>query len=90
MAKLEVEPVEVPAENPMEEMVEMYIPRESGSDPYMFVGHNGVRYLFPRGKTSKMPAPVAAIIRRALAARDHAQEYTEEQERTSNQPLAYM
>lgn len=90
MAKLEVEPAAMPVENPMEEEVELYIPRESGSDPYMFVGLNGVRYLFPRGKTSKMPAPVAAIIKQSLAARDHADEYSEEQERTSNQPLAYM
>lgn len=76
--------------NPMAEEVELYIPRESGSDPYMFVGHNGVRYLFPRGKTSKMPAPVAAIIKRSLAARDHAQAYSEEMTSTSDQAIAYM
>lgn len=75
---------------PVIEEVEMYIPRESGSDPYMFVGLNGVRYLFPRGKASKMPAPVAEIVKRALEARNRADEYAEELSKTDGTALAYM
>ena len=49
-----------------EKRVEVFIPRGSDrEDPNLFVGINGVNYLLPRGKKSKVPAAVAAEIKRA-------------------------
>ena len=43
-----------------EKRVEVFIPRGSDrEDPNLFVGINGVNYLLPRGKKSKVPAAVA-------------------------------
>ena len=53
------------------EIVEIFIPRsDANKDPNLFVAVNGVSYLLPRGKTSKVPAAVAEEIRRAWAAED--------------------
>ena len=49
-----------------EKRVEVFIPRGSDrEDPNLFVGINGVNYLLPRGKKSKVPAAVASEIKRA-------------------------
>ena len=54
-----------------EKRVEVFIPRGSDrEDPNLFVGINGVNYLLPRGKKSKVPAAVAAEIKRAELAAD--------------------
>ncbi len=51
--------------------IEVFIPRGSDrEDPNLFVGINGVNYLLPRGKKSKVPAAVAAEIKRAELAAD--------------------
>ena len=51
--------------------VEVFIPRGADrEDPNFFVGINGVNYLLPRGKKSKVPAAVAAEIKRADLAAD--------------------
>ena len=49
-----------------EKRVEVFIPRGADrEDPNLFVGINGVNYLLPRGKKSRVPAAVAAEIKRA-------------------------
>lgn len=54
-----------------EKRVEVFIPRGADrEDPNLFVGINGVNYLLPRGKKSKVPAAVAAEIERADRAAD--------------------
>ena len=51
--------------------VEIFIPRGSDrDDPNHFIGINGVNYLLPKGKTSTVPAHVAAEYRRSLAAEE--------------------
>ena len=46
--------------------VEVFVPRGSDrEDPNLFVGVNGVNYLLPRGKKSRVPQAVAAEIARA-------------------------
>ena len=53
------------------ERVEVQIPRgpERG-DPNLCVGINGVSYLLPRGRSSRVPAAVAEEIARSERARD--------------------
>lgn len=51
--------------------VEVFIPRGSDrEDPNLFVGINGVNYLLPRGKKSRVPEAVAAEIKRSELAAD--------------------
>ncbi len=53
-----------------DERVEVFIPRNSGNEPNLFVGVNGVSYLLPRGKKSMVPKFVADEIARAQAAEE--------------------
>ena len=51
--------------------VEIFIPRGADrEDPNLFVGINGVNYLLPKGKASKVPKAVAAEFYRAQKAAD--------------------
>ena len=50
----------------MNERVEVYIPRGADrEDPNFFVAGNGVNYLLPRGKKSRVPRFVAEEIERS-------------------------
>ena len=50
---------------------EIFIPRAlDGEERSLFVSVNGVNYLLPKGKTSRVPLEVAAEIRRAWAAQN--------------------
>lgn len=61
------------------ELEEIYIPKGAANDdPNMFVGHNGVNYILPKGKTSKVPPNVAAEIRRSLKAQERMDEHIDE------------
>jgi len=51
--------------------IEVFIPRGSDrDDPNHFIGINGVNYLLPKGKSSVVPAHVAAEYKRSVAAED--------------------
>lgn len=51
--------------------VEIFIPKGGeNDDPNHFVGVNGVNYILPKGKTSKVPAHVAEEIKRSHAAEE--------------------
>lgn len=52
------------------DLVEINPPRVSGNDPTVFIGINGVNYVIPRGKTSKVPRAVAEEFYRSQAAQD--------------------
>ena len=62
------------------ELVEVFIPRSSNAndDPNMFVSVNGVNYLLPRGKTSKVPAAVAEEIERSKKAQETLDQHIDE------------
>lgn len=46
--------------------VEVFVPRAAANDdPNLFVGVNGISYLLPRGKKSKVPEEIAAEFDRA-------------------------
>ena len=50
---------------------EIFIPRAlDGEERSLFVSVNGINYLLPKGKTSKVPACVAEEIRRSWKAQN--------------------
>lgn len=54
-----------------DERVEIFIPRASDrEDPNLFAAVNGVNYLLPRGKKSRVPKAVADEIERSGRAAD--------------------
>lgn len=60
-------------------LVEVMIPRASGNnEANYFVGVNGVSYLLPRGKKSKVPDYVADEIERSRAAEEAMYEAQDE------------
>ena len=65
--------------------IEVFIPRGGDrADPNLFVGINGVNYLLPLGKKSKVPAAVAAEIERADLASDRLYQSMDERKQTGN------
>lgn len=46
----------------------------AGDEPNLFVSVNGVNYLLPKGKTSRVPRHVAAEIRRSWRAQERMDE----------------
>ena len=58
---------------------EIFIPKgQANDDPNYFVSINGVNYLLPRGKTSKVPPEVAYEIRRSMRAQEKMDERIDE------------
>lgn len=54
-----------------EKREDVYIPRTTeNDDPNYFISVNGVNYLLPRGKTSKVPAHIKAEFERAQRAQE--------------------
>lgn len=54
-----------------EDKVEITVPRgPANDDPNLFISVNGVNYLLPRGKTSRVPLAVAQEYARSVAAQD--------------------
>lgn len=54
-----------------EERVEVFIPRGyANDDPNLFFSVNGVNYLLPKGKTSKVPKHIADEINRSFKAQE--------------------
>ena len=64
---------------PEEERVDLFVPRGSASDDHnLFIGINGVNYLLPRGKTSRVPKFVAAEYYRSQEAEAKQAEHIQE------------
>lgn len=58
--------------------VDIFIPKGyANDDPNLFVGVNGVNYILPKGKTSRVPAHVAEEIKRSLKAQEKQDENSE-------------
>ena len=54
-----------------DDRVEVSIPRGAANeDPNFFVSVNGVNYLLPRGKKSRVPRAIADEINRSVAAQE--------------------
>ena len=62
-----------------EERVEVMIPKGFGNeDPNYFVSVNGVNYVLPRGKTSKVPKFIAEEFYRSQAAQKVLDDHVDE------------
>lgn len=60
-------------------LVEVFVPRGSANeDPNLFVSVNGVNYLLPKGKKSKVPAEIAHELERAQKAQELMDEHIDE------------
>lgn len=72
---------------PVEPRVEVYIPRGyDNDDPNLFVSVNGVNYLLPKGKKSKVPPEVAYEIERARAAQEIMDSHIDEMAAAPGKP----
>lgn len=61
------------------EYVDLFIPRGyANDDPNEFISVNGVNYVLPKGKTSKVPPHIKAEYERAIAAEIAQSERSEE------------
>lgn len=59
--------------------VEVFIPKGAANDdPNFFVSVNGVNYLLPKGKKSKVPPEIAAEIERSQKAQEEMDDHIDE------------
>lgn len=59
--------------------VDLYIPKGYANDePNLLISVNGVNYLLPKGKTSKVPQFIADEFRRAQKAQEAMDKHVEE------------
>lgn len=69
------------------DLVDIFIERPSGNDePNLMVGINGVNYLLPKGKTSKVPKAVYEEIMRSRRAQATADEAIDGMREAAKQP----
>ena len=67
------------ATNPNVEMVDLYIERGApNDDPNLYVGFNGVNYILPKGKTSKVPKYVYDEVMRSRKAQENLDKKVDE------------
>ena len=82
----EAQVTEAPAKK--DERVDLYIPKGAANDePNLFISVNGVGYLLPKGKTSKVPPHVKAEYERSVAAQNKMDEHVDELLEAANKPL---
>lgn len=74
----------ISAPNPMEEIVSVFIPKESGEDEMFFVGLNGRNWNIPRGKTVQVPKPIADIVEQHNKFEEEAEIFRKEKKRMMN------
>ena len=68
--------------------VDLFIPKGAANDePNLFISVNGVGYLLPKGKTSKVPPYVKAEYDRSVAAQNKMDEHVDELLEAANKPL---
>lgn len=59
------------AEEPKDDKVDLFVPKGYANDePNQLISVNGVNYLLPKGKTSKVPKAVAAEFQRSQKAQE--------------------
>ena len=73
---------------PKEEYEDIFVPKGYANDePNLFVSVNGVNYLLPKGKTSKVPSHIAQAVRRSLRAQERQDENAEKLLEKAKQPI---
>ena len=71
-----------------EKRVDLFIPKGAANDdPNQFISVNGVGYLLPKGKTSKVPPCVKAEYDRSVAAQNKMDEHVDELLEAAQKPL---
>ena len=71
-----------------DEYVDLYIPKGfANDDPNEFISINGVNFVLPKGKTSKVPAYVKAEYDRSLAAQTAQDENVDKLLEKAKQPI---
>ena len=64
---------------PADEKVDLYVPKGYANDePNLLIGINGVNYLLPKGKTSKVPKHVAEEFYRSQRAQEIKDSHSEQ------------
>lgn len=64
---------------PKEEKVDLFVPKGYANDePNLVIGVNGVNYVLPKGKTSKVPKHIAAEFYRSQKAQEMQDERVDE------------
>ena len=64
---------------PVDDRVEMFVPRGYANDePNLTIGVNGVMYLLPKGKRSKVPKHVAEEFHRSQMAQETLDKHVDE------------
>ena len=66
---------------PVEELVEVYLPKVPGEANEKYIAINGVAWQIPRGKKWKVPMKVARMLERAEAAADTADKFSDEEQK---------
>ena len=66
-------------ENKKSDLVEIFVPKGYANDePNFHIGVNGVNYLLPRGKTSKVPKHIAEEFYRSQKAQEALDKHVDE------------
>ena len=77
------------ATNTKETRVELFIPKGAATDePNLVIGVNGVNYVLPKGKKSKVPPFVKAEYDRSIAAQNRMDERVDALLKEANKPLS--
>ena len=73
---------------PADEKVDLYIePGYANDDPNEYIGVNGMNFVLPKGKTSKVPPYVKAEYERARRAKAIQRENSDKLHEKANQPI---
>jgi ABC-type multidrug transport system ATPase subunit len=70
----------IPA-NPIDEMVEVFLPKVPGEANEKYVAINGKAWQIPRGKKNKVPMAVAEILQMSQDAEDAADKFSDEEQK---------
>ena len=71
-----------------DDRVDLFVPRgAAGDEPYVFIGVNGVSYLLPKGKTSRVPRHVKAEYDRSVTAQHLMDERADELRAAANMAM---
>ena len=69
-----------------EDRVELFVPRGNDDDPNLIISVNGVIYLLPRGKSSRVPRFIAEEYYRSQAAQGVMDQHMDDFIRKAAQP----
>lgn len=71
-----------------DERVDLFVPRGNDDDPHLIIGVNGVLFVLPRGKTSKVPQYIADEYYRSQAAQGTMDAHMDAFIKKASKPLA--